>query len=159
MKFLMKMLLILILALLPLSVIAQTMDETEQWIIEKVNVSRGLGLSYKINDDVLVSEVSSMDLVDERTIPIASITSISYVQTDKYLTFFLTCEDDCAYFVQTDSDGTFKEDGKRSKFLLEMYGKIDPEIIPRLQKALLHLIELHGGKAKLVAYQKPKEAF
>ena len=147
--------------LLPLSAFAQTREETEQWILEKASVSMDLGLNYKIKDEKLISELLGvgMGVMVERTIPIASVTMISHVRTDKYLTFFLFCDEDCAYFVQTDSDGKFKKDGMQGKFLLEMYGNINPEIIPRMQKALLHLVELHGGKAKLVAYQKPNEAF
>jgi hypothetical protein len=52
-----------------------------------------------------------------------------------------------------------KEDKYVGTFLFEIYAKVDAEMVARMQKALLHLVKLHGGNAKLIPFSEPKEAF
>lgn len=154
----MKMLLLL-LALFPFYAVAQTKEETAEWIVSKANENYNHGASYEISGSDLMSKISLGDSRFERTIAIGSIKTVSMVHTEEYMTFFLRCDDDCVYFTETESDGTFKSDSYKDVVLIEMYGKVDASLGPRMQKALLHLVELHGGKAAAIAYKPKKEAF
>ena len=161
--------LLLFLFLLPFSASSQTREETEKWILSKVDVrSLELGLEYSIVDGDLIRVVkpisvlvgdSRFDDVHENSIPLGSIKTISYKHTDEYLSFMLKCDDDCVYYVLTNSRGEMKKDEYIGAFLLEIYAKVDTEMVARMQKALLHLVQLHGGSAKLVPLSEPKEAF
>ena len=152
-------LLLLVLALLPLAAVAQTIEETEKWIVSQANEQDNGGIRYSINGGDLESHWSFYGYVNDRTIPIASIAEVSYSHTDKSLAFFFKCDDDCAYVSAKGSGEKKSTDSYSDLFMLEMNGKIDPNMIPRMQKAFLHLIELHGGKAKLVPHQKKEETF
>jgi hypothetical protein len=154
----MKMLLLLI-VLLPLSAFAQTKEETASWIVSKANESYNHGADYTIFDGDLTVKMKTSDSRYERTIPIASIKTVSMVHTDTYMTFVLKCDDDCVYFVETDFNDRFKSDNHSDVLMIEMYRKVDASLGPRMQKALLHLVELHGGKARAIPYQPKKEAF
>jgi hypothetical protein len=154
----MKILLLLI-ALLPFSALAQTKEETAAWILSKANESYNHGASYAISEGDLTVNLSAGDSRYERTIPIGSIKTISMVHTDEYMTFVLKCDDDCVYFVETDLNNKFKSDSQKDVLMIEMYRKVDASLGPRMQKALLHLVELHGGKAAVIPYRPKKEAF
>jgi hypothetical protein len=154
----MKILLLLI-ALLPFSVLAQTKEETAEWIVSKANESYNHGARYAIGEGDLTVKMSIGDSRYERTIPIASIKTISMVHTDDYMTFVLKCDDDCVYLVETDLNDTFKSDSHKGVLMIEMYRKVEASLGPRMQKALLHLVDLHGGKAAAIPYQPKKEAF
>ncbi len=154
----MKMLLLL-LALIPFSAPAQTKAETAEWILSNANLSYNHGASYEINDGDLILKLSAGDSRYERSIPIGSIKTVSMVHTETYMTFVLKCDDQCVYFVETDRENAFKSDAYKDVLMIEMYRKIDASLGPRMEKALLHLIESHGGKAKVVPFQPKKEAF
>jgi hypothetical protein len=154
----MKMLLLFI-ALLPLSALGQTKEETAEWIVSKANESYNYGASYDISDGDLTVKLSAGESHYERTIPIGSIKTVSMVHTEDYMTFVLKCDDDCVYLVETDLNDRFKADSHQGVLMIEMYRKVDPSLGPRMQKALLHLVELHGGKAVVIAFQPKKEAF
>lgn len=138
--------------------VAQTKEETEEWIIKQSEMNSPL-LKYRIEGDEMVSEVSfgpgaatmgSMPV--QKAISISKITRITYVHTDKYLSYSLMCDSPCAYLLD-------EPDEKRSKFLFEIYRKLDSSFPPRMNKALLHLVKLHGGKASIAKQEAPKEAF
>ena len=161
--------LLLFLFLLPFSASSQTREETEKWILSKVDVrSLELGLEYSIVDGELIRVVrpisvlsgdSRFDHVHETSIPLGSIKTISYKHTDEYLSFELKCNDDCVYYVLTSSREEMKKDEYIGVFRLEVYAKVDAEMAVRMQNALLHLVQLHGGSAKIVPFPEPKEAF
>lgn len=142
-----------------LGALAQTKEETQAWIISKIPFN--LDLKYSIDADKLVSIMSPRFSGDhfKRSIPMGSVKTISYVHTDTYLSFVLKCEDECAYLIITDKNDKFVSENKKDVMLFELYGKLDAELIPRMEKALLRLVELNGGKAKLIPHQKKKEAF
>jgi hypothetical protein len=151
-------------ALAPALVMAQTKEETEKWILTQTDNNTIRSLSYKIENGEWVRKLEPFTMIGDgkttkNTIQIKDITSISFLHTDKVMSFKFTCPDDCVYAVTTNSSDKFVSDEKGSSFLFEIYGKLDASMLPRMQKAILHLIELNGGKAKMVPHQKPKEAF
>ncbi len=150
--------LLLLLALVPCWGFAQTKEETEKWLLAQVPIINH-GLQYKFDDGDMVYVLSDRFGTIKRTIPISKIKSVDFLHTDKFLAFTLKCEDECAYSVATDENNKFKWDAKKDRMFFELYAKLDKDMPARVQKALLHLIELHGGKAKAIPYTKPKEAF
>ncbi len=152
-----------LLALLPALVMAQTKEETEKWILAQASGQYSMGLSYDIQGGEWSRKLAPLAMSSgnshKNTIEIKDITTVSFLHTDKFMSFKFTCPDECVYTVTTTSSDKFVSDAKGNSFLFEIYSKLDPSMLPRMQKAILHLIELNGGKAKMVAYQKPKEAF
>ena len=116
-------------------------------------------MSYQIEEGEFISTLKGYETRYKTSLPIKDITSISYLHTDRFLSFQFKCKDECVYLLITDNYDKYISDQKKTGFLFELYGKIDASMIPRIQKALLHLIEIQGGNAQLVPYQKPKEAF
>jgi hypothetical protein len=146
------------LLLFAVSAIAQTREETEAWILQQGNMNTPL-LRYYIERGELVSEASfgpgagSMGARPvQKAIPIGRITHITYVRTDKYLSYSLMCDTPCSYLLD-------EPDEKPPKFLFEIYRKLDASFPARMNKALLHLIRLHGGSATIVKQGASKEAF
>jgi hypothetical protein len=150
---------LLALLIFPLSALGQTKEETQAWIISKIPYN--YDLKYTIEDDKLVSTMPGRHGGNnyKRSMPISAIKTISHVHTDTYLSFALKCDDECAYLIATDSRDKFVSEAKKDVMLFELYGKLDAELIPRMEKALLRLVELNGGKAKIIPFQKKKEAF
>jgi hypothetical protein len=136
--------------------LAQTLEETEGWILKQTDFNLDGRLKYSIEDGELVSRLTLPYALGgetiQKAIPISHIKKISFVQTDKYLSYSLMCDNPCAY--QAD-----EPDDKQAKFLFEIYKKQNPSFHPRMQKALLHLIKLHGGEAKMIEQDVKKEAF
>lgn len=152
------------LAFLPLLVMAQTKEETEKWILAQTANNTIRNLSYKIDNGEWVRKLEPFTMIGngqttKNTIQIKDIKTITVLHTEKFMSFSFNCPDDCNYSVTTSSSDKFVSDSKSSSFLFEIYGKLDDSLLPRMQKAILHLIELSGGKAKMVPYQKPKEVF
>lgn len=146
------------LMLVSISAAAQTKTETEAWILKQSEMNTPL-LKYRIEGDELVSEASfgpgaaTMGAsVVGKAIPIREITRIAYVHTEKYLSYVLMCDKPCAYLIE-------EPDEKQARFLFEIYQKLDASFPPRMNKALLKLVEHHGGRAKLVRMQLEKEPF
>jgi hypothetical protein len=164
MNKLMNTLIFSLVLIAPMTSYAQSKAETETWLIEQSRENTQ-GLSYKMEDDQLMSvlELPSLGTYGggevHRTVNLAAVKTVSMVHTDEYLSFKLMCETDCVYQVVNDRDGKFESEDKRKNFLFEIYRKLDKSYPPRVQKALLHLIKLSGGNAKIVAPQKPKEPF
>ena len=105
-------------------------------------------IKHSIEGDVLISKVTMVNGIGglggepvEKGIPISQITKIVYTHTNEYLSYTMTCDKPCAYLLD-------EPDEKRPKFLFEIYKKFDSSYVPRMNKALLHLVKLHGGKAK-----------
>lgn len=152
----------MLLLLFPAAAVAQTKQETADWITSKTNATFNEGLSYQVDDDSLIVKLRSPGLYggsQERTMPIRSIAQISYLHTDEFLSVRLTCLDKCAHVAGFDDSGKFLSDGYSDTFLVEIYGKVDADLPERMQKAILHLVSLHGGQAKIVPHRKLKETF
>lgn len=136
--------------------LAQSQEETEGWILKQTEFNLDGRLKYTIEDGELVSRLTLPYALGgetiQKAIPISQITKISFVQTDKYLSYSLMCDNPCAY--QAD-----EPDDKQTKFLFEIYKKLNSNFPARMQKALLHLIKLHGGEAKMIKQEVKKEAF
>lgn len=133
-------------------------DETEGWILNQAEVNAP-GLSYTIEGDEFVSRMSfgagagiygANDV--QKAIPISKVTQINYIHTDKYISYILMCNEPCAYLLAEPEE-------KQPKFLFEIYRKLDGKFAERMNKALLHLIKLHGGQAKISKQAPVKEAF
>lgn len=146
------------LTLFSVSATAQTKEETEAWIIKQTEVNPR-EIKHSIEGDVLISKVTMLNGIGglggepvEKAIPISHITKIVYTHTNEYLSYTMTCDKPCAYLLD-------EPDEKRPKFLFEIYKKLDTSFAARMNKALLHLVKLHGGKAKIVKAQIQKEAF
>lgn len=156
---------ILIACLQASACLAQSREETIEWLMEKSATSKySLNIKHAIEngDFVMRYEMPYISGGGEikKSVPLAQIKSIQHEHTETFLTFMFFCETaDCAYMVQTDSDGKFKSEEKQERFLFEIYGKVDAALIPRIEKALLHLIKLEGGNAKLAPFVPKKEAF
>jgi hypothetical protein len=137
--------------------IAQTKEETETWIIKQTEVN-----PYELKHSIEGSElISSMTLAGagitgsgaiQKAIPISQVTTITYTHTSEYLSYTMMCDKPCAYLLDD-------PDQKRPKFLFEIYKKLDAGYLPRMNSALLNLVKLHGGKAKVVKAEVPKQAF
>lgn len=147
-----------LLSFLSVTAMAQTQEETETWILKQTEVNPR-EIKHSIEGDVLISKVTMLNGIGglggepiEKGIPISQITNIIYTHTNEYLSYTMTCDKPCAYLLD-------EPDEKRPKFLFEIYKKLDSSYVPRMNKALLHLIKLHGGKAKIVKAQIQKEAF
>jgi hypothetical protein len=154
----------LLAALAPALATAQTKEETEKWILTQTDNNTIRSLSYKIENGEWIRKLEPFTMIGDgkttkNTIQIKDIKTVSALHTEKFMSFEFTCPEDCTYSVTTNSSDKFVSDEKGNRFLFEIYGKLDASMLPRMQKAILRLIELNGGKAKMVAYQKPKEAF
>src|SRR3546814_20711366 len=89
----------------------------------------------------------------EKSIPLESVKTISYKHTDEFLSFVLKCEYDCVYSVVTDPNGKMEEDKYINQFLLEIYEKVDVQMVSRLQKALLHLVKIGRASCREIVCQ------
>ena len=135
---------------------AQSRQETEDWIIHQTKVNP-YGLKHRIEGNELISrlELPSVTIgggIIEKAIPIGQITTIAYTHTNEYLSYAIQCDRPCAFLLD-------ESDKKQSKFLFEIYKKLDASYVPRMNTALLHLVKLHGGKAKIVRAEAVKQAF
>ena len=147
-----------LLSFLSINATAQTKEETEAWIIKQSELNPQ-EIKHSIEGDVLISKVTMVNGIGglggepvEKGIPISQITNIVYTHTNEYLSYTMTCDKPCAYLLE-------EPDEKRPKFLFEIYKKLDSSYAARMNKAMLHLIKLHGGKAKIIKAEALKEAF
>lgn len=141
-----------------ISAIAQTKEDTEAWVLKQTEANPK-EIKHSIEGDVLISKVTMVNGIGdlggepiEKGIPISQITNIVYTHTNEYLSYTMTCDKPCAYSLD-------EPDEKRPKFLFEIYKKLEASYVPRMNNALLHLVKLHGGKAKLAKAEASKEAF
>ena len=137
---------------------AQTREATQEWILHQSGMNPP-NLSHHIEGGELVSEVSlgpgaaALGAAPVRkAVEIGKVTRITYVHTDRYLSYTLACDVPCAYVLD-------EPDRLGNKFLFEIYRKLDANYPARMGKALQHLVKLHGGTAAVVREQAPKEAF
>jgi hypothetical protein len=156
--------LLALIAFLPCFASAQTKEESEAWIIEQTKFNLDGRLVYAIAGKSLVSKLElpfppvGPDVVN-KSISLASVKRMSFLHTDKFLSFSLMCDYQCAHQINTDHSGKFQSERRSKKFLFEIYKPFDKSFPPRMQKALMHLITLHGGKAEMVSHDTKKEAF
>lgn len=154
----------LILFVLPvLTATAQTRDEAEAWIIRQTQFNVP-GLTYLIEEGELVRRIQLPSMpggsaVTQQSIPINQIVSIAVTHTDRFLSYALACAKPCVEQIDQGTEDQFNHQEKRSRLLFEIYTKFDASFPPRMNKALLRLVELHGGKAKLTVQALAKEAF
>jgi hypothetical protein len=150
-----KNFIIALLILFSSNVIAQTLAETEAWIIKQTEVNPD-AMKHSIEGDELISHtemgIGSMSEKIQKAIPISKITTIAYTHTNEYLSYTMTCDTPCAYLLDEPEE-------KRPIFLFEIYTKLDASYVPRMNKALLNLVKLHGGKARIVKAKIEKEAY
>lgn len=141
-----------------MNVMAQIKEETELWVLKQTQVNP-IEIKYSIEDDVLISKVTMLNGIGglggepiEKGIPISQITTISYTHTNDYLSYTMTCDKHCAYLLDEPNE-------KRPKFLFEIYKKLENSYVLRMNNALLNLVKLHGGKAKIIKVEAPKEPY
>jgi hypothetical protein len=146
------------LCLLSFSAVAQTREETEAWILTQAEVNPPL-LKYTFEAGEFVSEVSmgaganSFGATPVRkAIPLAKVTRITYLRTNRFLSYSLMCDEPCSYLLD-------EPDARQPKFLFEIYQQADASYPPRMNKALLRLISLHGGQATITEEPASKEAY
>lgn len=142
---------------------AQTKADTEAWIIEQ-SADNVPGLTYAIDGDDLLRrlQLPSSPLasgVVQQSIPIRRITRIEVVHTDKYVSYALSCVEPCVEHLTQGIADDSEPGRKRPVLLFEIYRKLDASFPPRMNKALLKLVELHGGKAVVIEKAKPKAPF
>lgn len=154
---------LLALALCAAPAAAQTRSETEAWIIQQTQANV-TGLTYAIDGEELLRRLEmrtpmTNDVVVQQAIPIRHIKRIEVLHTDRFLSYRLSCASPC---VEHLTQGVAEEAGtagKREVLLFEIYRSLDARFPPRMNKAMLKLVELHGGRATLVEQQKPKQPF
>lgn len=150
-----RILVVILICFFSSTAMSQTKSETESWIIKQTE-RNPFEIKHFIQNGLLISQItmaSGFGFVPiEKAIPISQITNISYTHTNEYLSYTMTCNTDCAFLLD-DSNV------KRQKFLFEIYYNFDASFVPRMNKALLHLVKLHGGKATIVKAEPIKEAF
>ncbi|MDO9437314.1 hypothetical protein [Hydrogenophaga sp.] len=139
---------------------AQSREDTHAWILEQSLAMNPPNLTYRIEGGEFMSEVSlgagasSLGATPvQKAIPLNQVTRITVTQTDRYLSYGLSCDKPCAYLVDEPSN-------RQDRFLFELYRKVDAGFPARMNKALLHLVKLHGGRATAVTTQAaPKPTF
>lgn len=139
---------------------AQSREETHAWILEQSRAMNPPHLSHRIEEGELISELSLGGGASvmgaapvQKAVPLNRVSRITLTQTDRYLSYAFYCDQPCAYLLDEPSS-------RQDRFLFELYRKVDPSYPPRMNKALLHLVKLHGGKATAVTpLAAPKPAF
>lgn len=139
---------------------AQSREDTHAWILEQSRAMNPPNLKHSIEGGELISEVSlgagasSMGAPPvQKAVPLDRVTRITLTQTDRYLSYAFYCDQPCAYLLDEPSN-------KQDRFLFELYRKVDAGYVPRMNKALLHLVKLHGGRATVITPQAaPKPTF
>lgn len=143
---------------------AQSLSETENWILSKTPSFQPLGLKYSFENGNLIGKyempLAAGGKKTKDIIPLKDVISISTFIGDDFISLKLKCETDCTYEELSTSDGDFISEEMQGHFLFEIYGdgKIDKALAPRLEKAFLKLIELNGGQAKIIK-DEVKEPF
>lgn len=146
-----KILGVLVGLLFSVGVLAQTKEETQAWIIKQTQVNPPV-LKYTIEgNEFVVHFIQPLETI-KKAIPINQVKTIGVTHTNRYLSYSLMCDSPCTYLPD-------EPETKQSRFLLEIYQKMDPAFVPRMNKALLHLIRLSGGNATIVKQDAPREPF
>ena len=150
---------ILLFFVFTITAVAQTREETEAWIIKQAKFNLEGRLKYAIEGDELISRLTLPYGMGgetiQKSIPINQIKSISFTHTHEFLSYSLICNKPCV----SQFNGNTQSEDMKPRFLFEIYKKLDSSFLPRMDKALLKLIELHGGKAKIVQQKPEKETF
>jgi hypothetical protein len=161
----MKKTLLLSVLLMSFDASAQTIDETEDWIQSTIGTNYDENYEYEISQGEITQRIKPIAFSEVTRnisrLEAADVTKISHIQADGYLSFYLACDKpDCVYNEVT-RDGKFLSDGHADVLGIHIKGEFPKSMIPRMQKALLHLVSLYGGSARAVPYvsRKKKEAF
>ena len=175
----MKKILVIIM-FLPIYVSAQTKEETEKWILNQLPYDSYF--TYSFSNKYLMSTfyIYQINSTTVNSIPLDAVKTISVDYSTESMGFIFKCDNRCNMQMKTDGeykapkrsepasvrdkshldmDTVHKKVSTSESFMLFIKGRVDKTMIPRLEKAFLHLIELNGGKAKLVPYKAKKEAF
>lgn len=135
--------------------IAQTKEETEAWILKQAAKNR-FELQHAIEDGLFISRITMpgfpSDTLIEKAIPISKVTRVYYTHTQEYLSYSLRCDEPCAYLMD-------EPEIKRDNFLFEIYQPLNSSFPHRMNKALLHLIKIHGGHARVEKQELAKQPF
>lgn len=135
---------------------AQTLSETENWILSKIPTYQPLELKYSFDNGNLIRKFampySAGGKKTKDVIPLKEVKTISTLVGNNFISLQLKCENDCTYEELSTSSDDFISEEMQGHFLFEIYGdgEIDKSLAPRLEKAFLKLIELNGGKAKII---------
>ena len=153
----------------------QTKEETVDWISQEIKSHSGYNKNYsefsnyfiRENNTVIIRQDFEVDngeikSISESIIPIKSITSIKVSQyqnsdtTNQYnnsIVFELNCKFKCVKNSSFNDDGKTKEEFTSNEFFLRIDNQ-DMTLKNRVPKALLHIIKLCGGNAKLESVKK-----
>lgn len=156
-----KFALSIILSLLPSFSFAQSLEETQEWISNKAILTKNVDITYSFSNDSFVYKWNLPLYNGEiiKTIPLERVSKISYYIKGEYATFILSCDEACVYEEENNEEGKFIRDTIRDKFYFEFKIISQDNIPKRMEKALLRLIKLNGGNAKIIPYKAEKEAF
>lgn len=139
----------------------QTKAETENWIIEqtaKHKLTNPIGYDYDIQGDFLIATLQDNDAVTISKIPIRSISEILTTYNDEHIIFTLKCSKKCSTSIYKSKKSDYTSSDNNDFILLILYYTKDIELIPRISKAIKHLVKLNGGSA-IVKSTKSKEPF
>jgi len=157
----MKNLFILLFVSICNNLISQTKEQTSNWLIEKLNENSELndGLNNEticyIKDSNLIEKTynKTFNTTTIFGIPIKSITKITVFKDKNSFTFSLFCDRNCINKQINSIVGEIEEDNKKDLSL--DINNNDSTLYQRIPKALVHLIKIYGGNAKLIYYKEP----
>lgn len=154
---------------------SQTKEETADWISDEVRIHSGYNKNYSKFSNYFIREKHTVIIkqdfevyngeiktISESIVPIKSIVAIkvkSYAspdttnQYDNSIVFELNCKVECVKNSSFDGDGKTKEGFTSNEFYLRIDNQ-DMTLKNRIPKALLYLIKLCGGNAKLESVKK-----
>lgn len=159
----MKTSLIAAIIFFPLLCFSQTKTETIDWILSKLDDhkvhSGDYGYNnYFIREGILISQrywntTGKFTLAYEATIPLKSVSQIKLDQSQVSFIFKLICPSKCSVSKNFDNQENFKDETLFDNLNIQI-DKKDSTLVKRIPKALSHLIEQYGGKARVIPFKK-----
>ncbi len=141
---------------------SQTKEETKNWIEKETFNHRLMGdltfTNYFIKDGFIIEESyqkhkGSFIFWNTAKIPIKNIYLIEIDKSQSGYIFNLKCKNDCVSYRWYDYEEKLKEQYLSQTFSIQI-DQNDPSLLDRLPKSLIHLVNLYGGKAKLIPMKK-----
>lgn len=158
----MRKLLFLLLVLIQSSLYSQSKEETQNWILKELSNHRLSGniiySNYFIMEGYIIEEhfwnvTGKFTIRRSSKIPLKNIYQIQLDKSQVGYIFILKCKSDCVANKEFDKNEKAENEYLSQVFEIQI-DQGDSTLLNRIPKALLHLIKLHGGNAKLVPIKK-----
>ena len=157
-----KLFLLLLVLIQSFSLYSQSKEETQNWILKELSNHRLSGniiySNYFIMEGYIIEEhywnvTGKFTFRRSSKIPLKNIYQIQLDKSQVGYIFNLKCKSDCVANKEFDNDGKIENEYLSQVFEIQI-DQGDSTLLNRIPKALLHLIKLHGGNAKLVPIKK-----